>query len=105
MEYMQLSQQYRDDAIAEAMHGREREHFHYALDHANFTEMLKTLPDGDYKTMIAKRLQETASRMAEVDLIHSALAAQVVDQTAHNAAVVRTTDKRDAAEAAQLTVR
>lgn len=96
MEYKQLEQQYQDDVLAEALHSREREHFHYALDHANFGEMLKQLPPGDFRAVIEKRLIETASRMAEVETIHAALSTMVKDEAAHAAAVARTRAKREA---------
>lgn len=40
MEYLSLTEQERDEAIAEAIHSREIEHFHYNLNAANYQELL-----------------------------------------------------------------
>ena len=102
MIYTQLTQEYQDDVIAEALYSREREHFHYDVDRKNFIEMLKTLPAGEYKDQIQKRANETASRMNEVDTIYVALETTGPKGQAMTDAIVRTKAKRDALEAAAL---
>lgn len=95
MKYVQLSEDYRDDHLAEAMYAREVEWFHYDFDRANFERMLEALPDGEYKDMIAKRLGETLGQMAQVELIYEALKAQITDPTKHAAAVARVALRRE----------
>lgn len=48
MEYQFLTQDERDDIIADAMHQREIEHFHYSHNANTYNEMLKTLPADDW---------------------------------------------------------
>ena len=103
MIYKQLTQEYMDDVIAEAMFIREREHFHYALDYENMQNMLKLAPEGPFKQNLVKRLGETAQRMQEVDIIYAALESRVEDQQRHIAAVTRVQAKRAAVESAALT--
>jgi 4-hydroxy-3-methylbut-2-enyl diphosphate reductase IspH len=94
MKYKQLTQQYRDDTLAEAMYGREVEYFHYEFDSVNFTTLLKTLPDGAERDSLQERLTQTLVQMDYVDKVYQALEAQITDQEAHEAAIVRTTQKR-----------
>jgi hypothetical protein len=96
MEYEQLEQEYRDDHLAEAMYAREVEWFCYDFDRRNFEMMLNGLPAGEYRTMLEKRLADTRSRMAEVDLVYTALKAQITDVAAHQAATARAAAKRTA---------
>ena len=43
--YLSLTQAERDDAIAQALHGREVEHFHYELNRLNYESMLGKMVD------------------------------------------------------------
>ena len=95
MNYTQLSQTYRDDVLAEAIYAREVEYFHYDFDRINFSELLKEMPLGDYRTDIEARLVSTIAQMRNVENICNVLLAQVTDAKAHAAAIVRTTEKRE----------
>lgn len=94
MKYTQLDNTYRDDVLAEALYARELEYFHYDFDRANFAEMLKTLPEGEYRAAIQARHDATLQQMANVEAIYAALKAQVTDPIAHQAAVQRAIEKR-----------
>ena len=94
MKYTQLPQTYQDDVLAEAMYGREVEHFHYKFDSINFAKLLETLPPSPYRENVQQRYDETIACMATVDNIYAALASQITDQEAHSAAILRTTEKR-----------
>lgn len=117
MDYKYLEQEYKDDAIAAALYGRELEHFHYSLDAVNFTNMLKTLPFGPcqtptlrdkctcmlcYRSVLEMRLKETQDRAAQVAAIYDALIASITDLAAHDAAVARCKAKRDFLKAKEL---
>ena len=95
MIFNQLPSTHRDDTIAEAMHGRELEFFHYDFDRINFEYMLTQLPIGDYRKQVEDRLAKTKVQMEIVESIHQALTAQITDQSAHQAAIERTTLKRN----------
>jgi hypothetical protein len=95
MNYKQLSQQYRDDTLAEAMYAREVEYFHYEFDKQNFEALLKGLADGERRTDILGRLSTTILQMEYLDDIYNALEAQITNQEAHTAAILRTTEKRN----------
>ena len=94
MKYKQLKQIYRDDTLAEALYSREVEWFHYDFDRINFAKLLETLPSSPYRVNVQQRHDETLDRMATVDAIYAALALQITDHEAHEAAIVRTTEKR-----------
>ena len=96
MIYTQLSKNYKYEVIAEALYGRELEHFHYDFDRCNFERLLETEQDGDYKTDIEKRLSDTLMQMAKIEAIYAALMLQVDDKEAYAEAVIRTTKKRAA---------
>src|SRR3990167_5978450 len=98
MEYKQLSQEYRDDLLADALYSRECEYFHYDFDRSNFVEMLKHLPKGEYRSSIEKRLAETEEQMRRVACTYAALETKVVDVEAHALAVVRCRERREAAK-------
>lgn len=97
MEYSQLSQEYRDDVLAEAMYARELEWFHYDFDAGNFAYMLQSLPKGEHCTQIEGRLSDTQKQLERVSAIYIALKARVLDPVAHAKAVARTTVKRELA--------
>lgn len=94
MIYEQIPQTYRDDLIAEALYGRELEYFHYDFDRINFEYILNGLPECDYRASIEKRHFDTVGAMAQVEKTVEALRAQITNQEAHAAAIVRTTEKR-----------
>lgn len=96
MEFEQLGQEYRDDHLAEAMYAREMEWFHYDFDKINFERMLTAVPPGNYADDINKRLQDTVAQMRAVDLIYAALKSQIADIAAHQRAVARAKEKREA---------
>lgn len=98
MIYTQLSPTYKLEVIADAIYGRELEHFHYDFDRQNFERLLAGLPDGEYKADVEKRLAETLMQMAKVEAIYAALASQIDDQDAYQEAVIRTTRKREEAK-------
>lgn len=97
MNYTQLPPTYKDDTIAQALHAREVEHFHYAFDATNFEYLLKVTPPGPYRDSIDQRLTATREQMASVENIVAALTAQITDPQAHAAAVARAIEKRKAA--------
>jgi acid stress-induced BolA-like protein IbaG/YrbA len=98
MIYTQLSPGYKFEVIAEAVYGRELEHFHYDFDRRNVERLIAGLPDGDYKDSIAQRLADTLKQMANVDAIYAALMAQVDDPAAYAEAVKTVTKKREDAK-------
>ncbi len=95
MIYTQLPQTYCDDVLAEAIYGREVEFFHYDFDRNNFVKLLENIPSGAYRDDIENRLSSTIEQMHNVELIYNALLAQITDQKAHGAAIIRTTEKRE----------
>jgi hypothetical protein len=94
MIYTQLPQTYCDDVLAEAIYGREVEFFHYDFDRNNFTKLLEDMPSGAYRDDIENRLVGTIEQMHNVESIYNALISQITNQEAHDAAVLRTTEKR-----------
>jgi hypothetical protein len=94
MIYTQLPTTYKYDTLAEAIYGREIEYFHYEFDKINFEYILKDLPECDYRTNIDQRLFDTLGAMAQVEKTMAALKAQIDDEVAYAASVIRATEKR-----------
>lgn len=98
MFYTQLSQEYQDDTLAEALYAREVEHFHYEFDRANFETMLLQLEEGDpYRIELTTRLAATEAALRVVEVVYAALTARIGDPVAHAAAVERAKTKRQKA--------
>jgi hypothetical protein len=98
MTYTQLDNTYKYSTLADAIYGREVEHFHYSFDKKNFEHLISSLPDNAYKQDIIRRLEETKVQLSNVEAIMAALVAQIDDQDAYDAAVLKAIQKRQAAE-------
>lgn len=94
MKYTQLTQQYMDDTLAEAMYAREVEFFHYDFDRVNFIEILRDMPIGEFRTNTEARLACTIEQMNLVERIYNALQSQITNKIAFDEAVHRTTTRR-----------
>jgi hypothetical protein len=98
MDYVQLSDEYKYDTLADAMYAREVEYFHYDFDRKNFEYLLANATDNEFAANVAERLNSTRKEMSNVMLIMAALKSQIDDQAEYEAAVVRVTAKRKAKE-------
>jgi hypothetical protein len=99
MDYLQLSDEYKYDTLADAMFAREVEYFHYDFDRKNFEYLLANATDNEFAANVAERLNSTRKEMGNVMLIILALKSQIQDEQAYEAAVARVTAKRKAKEA------
>jgi len=95
MKYKQLPSTYKADTIASAMYAREMEYFHYQFDANNFEHLLDNAPAGANTKDIQDRLESTRAQMVAVENTYKALESQITDQAEHEAAVIRTTKKRE----------
>jgi len=95
MNYKQLPSTYKADTIAAAMYAREIEYFHYEFDLNNFEFLLLDEPEGPRREDLKERRSSTTDQMAHVENVYKALEAQITDQAAHEAAIIRTTKKRE----------
>lgn len=95
MEYEQITQEYRDDFLAEAMYAREVEIFHYDFDRLNFMRLLKTLPAGEFREQVEQRLAATEQQLQNAVAVYETLKSRIVDIEAHTAAVARTAARRE----------
>jgi len=95
MKYKQLPPGYKADTLASAMYAREIEYFNYEFDAINFKYLIDNAPKGADVTEIQERLESTRIQMNAVDNTYKALEAQIIDQAEHEAAVIRTTKKRE----------
>jgi hypothetical protein len=98
MEYQQLSNEYKYDTLADAMYAREVEHFHYDFDRKNFEHLLANATDNEFAANVAERLNDTRKQMGNVEVIITALRAQIDNDEEYAAAVERVTAKRKAKE-------
>lgn len=100
MKFDYLEQDYIDDVIAEALHARETEWFHYALDLANFQDVLKASNDPELRADMEARIAAITRSLDVVDKIYAALKSRIVCPERHALAVARCAARR-AAEAEQ----
>ncbi|MCX7800087.1 MAG: hypothetical protein N2109_07065 [Fimbriimonadales bacterium] len=68
-QYRVLSQEEMDDIVVEFFAAQERDMFCHELNKQRYEEMLKVLPEGEYRQRVARLLAETNERMAEVEAI------------------------------------
>jgi hypothetical protein len=94
MKYKLIPKTHKADTIAEAMYGREMEYFHYEFDVINFKYLINNAPEGADTKDIQVRLADSLASMATVEAVYEALQAQITDQAEHEAAIIRTTKKR-----------
>tara|TARA_R110000824_G_scaffold74825_1_gene190134 strand:- start:1035 stop:1346 length:312 start_codon:yes stop_codon:yes gene_type:complete len=94
MKYVQLPKTHKADTIAEAMYGREMEYFHYEFDVINFKHVIDNAPEGADMKDIHERIAASLTSMVTVEAVYEALKSQITDQAEHEAAVIRTTKKR-----------
>lgn len=100
MEYKLLTAEYQEDAVVDAMLGREMEHFHYQLNEDNYKEILKTEPEGPYRDRIQALLASNTTEKAKVESVYAALEKQAPQGAAFDVVAERVKAKRSAAEEA-----
>lgn len=66
-EYKLLTQDEQDEITASFLIAQERDLFCHQLNKERFTEMLKSLPEGDWKKRIKTLSDDTDKRIIEVD--------------------------------------
>ena len=87
--YSVLTDDEKDDIIVNFTRAQERDHYCHSINLERYDEMLKTLPTGDFRNDIEKRKADTQSRIAEVEKILEATAAQMPDAARIEAAMQR----------------
>ena len=98
MKYTQLTNDYKYQHLANAIYAREVEYFHYDFDRINFEHMLKNLPDGDFKTNIEERIEDTKKQMNNVISVLNALKNQIDDEEQYEKAVKIVSTNREKSE-------
>lgn len=94
MNYLYLKQDHIDDVIASNLHAREVEHFHYALDLANFEFIVKNTNDPKLILDMQERIATINGHIYVVQKVYEALQKQITDPARHASAVKRCAIKR-----------
>ena len=94
MKYKLLPETHKADTIAAAMYSREIEYFHDEFDVINFKHLIDNAPEGADMKDVHERLAASLESMATVEAVYEALQARITDQAEHEAAIIRTTKKR-----------
>lgn len=89
MEYKLLTEDERDEMIANTLLAQERDHFSHASNIERYTAMLEDLPEGPFRDRVAGLLQETRSRIAEVESIIAKTEPQLPPRARLDAAAAR----------------
>ena len=95
MEYTQLDSTLKYDYLAETTYNRQLEHFQYNTVIQNLSEMLKLVTDDTQRASLENQLAANQEQMAIVELHYQAALAQIDNQEAYAAAVVRVTALRN----------
>ena len=69
MDYLTLSEEEKNEVIVRFYKAQEMDHFVHSLNKERYEQMLPTLPEGDFKNNVQKLLNETNSRLDEVNVI------------------------------------
>lgn len=114
IQYQLYTQDEQDEAIAEAMRGREIEHFHYDLNYKNYIDMLPNLPVGNekgtpeeqaqfkYRKHVESLIATEAVARDQTEVVYNALAAKLDDPTRKAAAFAKVAEKVAAQKAKEL---
>ena len=77
MEHKVLSEEEKDEIIVSFLGAQERDEFCHQLNLDRYNQMLSVLPEGEWKSQIAKLRDETAQRLDEVRSIIAATVPQL----------------------------
>lgn len=69
MKYKILGKREQKKVVREYLLQQEREHYCHAINLARYAELLRVLPDGEFRTRIGQLHAECQARMAEVEAI------------------------------------
>lgn len=75
--YQVLTQDEQDEIMVSFIHGQERDLYCHMLSQERYREMLRTLPEGDWRKHIAKMEKEVTDRLAQVQSIIDATTPQL----------------------------
>jgi hypothetical protein len=77
MPYKILSQDEQDEIIVSFMQAQERDEFTHKINLERFDRMLENLPEGEWRSRVAKLRTDTAQRLEEVRSIIAATEPQL----------------------------
>ena len=89
MDYDLISQEDQDDMIVQTMKSQQMDHFVHTLNAARYRSIIASAADGPWKQRITGLLEETESRIGEVESIVDALLPQMPPEERKVAAVAR----------------
>ena len=87
--YKVITQDEMDDVIVRTFKANEMDLFAHTSNKQRFESMLQTLNDGEWKARVQMLLDETNSRIEEVQSILDATAAQLPDEIRIQASLAR----------------
>lgn len=90
MNYKLLTDDDQDDILANTLLAQERDHFCHALNVQRYTELVKVLPEGDYKQRITHLIGTEQAALANVEATLTETSKQLpADATRVTAAATR----------------
>jgi hypothetical protein len=99
MEYTLLSQDERDEILANTLKGQEMDHFLFSCDKSRYEKLIETLPEGEHKENVKRELLVVKSRIEETNHHLDATKAQIselgISETNIADAMTRITDKQE----------
>ena len=95
-QYKYYDAEQQTDVLVEMLYTREMEIHNYEVNVASLEHQVATLPDGDHRKLVQKRLESTMKQMAISKKALEGLETQITDPTAFAAAVKRFKAKKAA---------
>lgn len=92
-EYVVLDQDERDEIIVSYLKAQERDLFCHRINLERYNEMLKTLPEGKFKSHINDLRLQTLEKLSEVESIINATKRQLPPLERINTALMRINQK------------
>lgn len=92
-EFITLTQDERDDQIVSFYANQERDKHSHEINITRFEAMLTTLTDGAFKNQIQTLLNQTRSRLAEVNAIINATQSQLPSEERIQSSLTRLRSK------------
>lgn len=94
MQFKTLTQEEMDDMLVSTLKAQEVDLYIHTVNKQRYEEMLKTMEEGEFKSRVQHLLQETDTRITEVNTILNALEKQLPIQSRVDASILREKQKR-----------
>lgn len=97
MKYKSLTDEHKDEIIADFHLAQERDHHCHSLNVARYERMVRTLPEGKFKERITELLKSEQEALSQVTAIIESTSEQLPEETRLQAAHARNLERQQKA--------